>query len=44
MNPILFFTEDLRDLSATLIPLFIDGSSDEFEIGLVDGSFSDGDG
>ena len=36
--------EDFGDLSTAFIPVFIDSSSNEFEIGLVDGPFSDGNG
>ena len=44
MYPIPFPAEYFGDLSAAFIPVFIDSSSNEFEIGLVDGPFSDGNG
>ena len=36
--------EDLGDLSATFVPMIVDGSLDELKIGFGNRSISDGDG
>ena len=41
LNPVPFLAEDFRYLRAAFIPILIDGSLNEFEIGSCDSSFSD---
>ena len=44
LNPVPFFAEDLRDLSATFFPVLVDSGLNKPEIGFGDGPFSNGKG
>jgi hypothetical protein len=44
VDPIPFLAQPLGNLSAAFVPMLVDGSLDQFKIGLSDSPFSDGKG